>query len=246
MDYPLHKMPGKIALPPLKISTGKDLDDNISSLSSMKDDLPISLQKLCRLFPFHIIVDRNFEIIRIGESWIENEISIIGCKMDHFFEFLLPNSAKFEWNNLELNEDEDFLIRMKDGTSKLENELFFGGIQKLSSSNNFNKGGDAAVTETNSSYIFLIHPTRTNSSNNNFESCDGNAPKFISKSSVPEVKIGDNTPLADQKKKQGDDNSEKTIKQRDIIANVPHDLKTPLAAFLSGVEVISEIAEEVF
>jgi signal transduction histidine kinase/DNA-binding NarL/FixJ family response regulator len=253
-------MSGKATLPPLEIPV-------VNYTAPIEDDFLISLRKLCRLFPFYLIVNQNFEIMQIGKSWINNEISLIGCRMDHFFEFLMPNS-EVDWNNLKLREDEDVLIRTKFGGSTLESELFSGGIQRLPA----NLCDTVAATERDSCYIFLIYPVRKDSfsyghslpgsrssytrdlslynvqrEDETIRSIAEITEKLHSKDSLSQVTIGDDlnpSNPSDQKKEEEEEKTEKAIKQRDIIANVAHDLKTPLAAFLSGVEVISEIAEE--
>ncbi|GBM07046.1 hypothetical protein AVEN_63486-1 [Araneus ventricosus] len=71
-----------------------DTDRYIEKLSRSPDDLGLSISIMCKVFPFHIIVDRDMQIVQLGKGLLRIFKSKLNDGDRHFSSFFVIQSPK--------------------------------------------------------------------------------------------------------------------------------------------------------
>lgn len=233
---------------------------------SFGNGVGITPKQLREIFPFHVSIDVDFNIIQLGNKLASYFKTHNICKnpiyrhVKDFFQIISPTSCSWDWKTLRKDVGASFELELLIPASSLAtprdvtkaNRVFLIGalsISEVQESNDFSK-----FTAT-----FLLSPNVR--SNEELTSLDFKLSDFPVHSFQRELlsleaqmqSVTNSMYSLDEENKKLKEENERlhsevhgndSIDMRHMIANVAHDLKTPLSAFLNGIDIISDVIKQ--
>ena len=251
-------------LPPIVKSSFDSISDPEDF--SFGNGVGFTPKQLREIFPFHVTIDVDFNIIQLGNKLANYFRTHNICKnpiyhhVKDFFQIISPTSCSWDWKTLRKDVGASFELELlipassfttpRDVT-KANRVFLIGGlsISEVQENNDFSK-----FTAT-----FLLSPNVH--SNEELTSLDFKMSDFPVHSFQRELlsleaqmqSVTNSMYTLDEENKMLKAENERlnselhgaeNIDMRHMIANVAHDLKTPLSAFLNGIDMISDVIKQ--
>lgn len=126
--------------------------------------LTLTPAQLQSVFPYHVAVNEAFEIIQLGNKWIEicDEVSVVGMSIVEIFDIKCPSDCAWTWDEIEINKNQAFNLTLK---PSLLSHLKLTEMKTLSLTGSIilqQSDSDAKQIPSPKGAIFLLHLSASN------------------------------------------------------------------------------------
>lgn len=96
-----------------------------SRVSSADVGVGLSPSQLQIVFPYHIAIDANFQIIQLGNKLMDMVIYqlLVGKHISDSFDLIKPNGFDWDWNHMIINQETSFELDLKASKTLKRKEL---------------------------------------------------------------------------------------------------------------------------